>query len=372
MFRRNYKFRIYPTSDQTQRLSNALSLLRDFYNAALQERREAWKLSRINVSFFDQSKQIPDIRKLNPDYLQVQARTLMQTLRQLDKAFKAFFRRVKNGEKAGYPRFKGSAFFNTIIYNRDGFRWIDNKLNLSLLGSFKIKLHRPIKGQIKEVHVRREGAKWYAVISCSNVPIVPLSPANNSIGVDVGVESFATLSDGTQIENWRYYESAAKQMRTAQRRVARRKKGSNRRRKAIALLRSIHQNVFNQRNDFQHKVSTWLIRSYGLIAVEKLNILGMSKGILAKQVHDAAWGSFFHKLTYKAECAGRKLIEVDPKGTSQTCICGATVKKSLKVRWHHCLICGLSEHRDIVSSQVILSRGLRVQQLTYRNTESVC
>lgn len=369
--RKSYKFRIYPNKEQTARLERSLDLLRDFYNAALQERRDAWRMNRVCIGFFDQSKQVPDVRLLNADYLEVQSRTLNQTLRVLERAFQAFFRRVKAGQKAGFPRFKGKNFFNTIIYNREGYRFRGNKLNITFIGNLKIKLSRPIEGQIKEVQLKREGLKWFAVISCADVPARPLEPTGESIGIDVGIESFATLSDGTQIDNWKYYESSAKQIRVASRRVARRKKGSNRRRKAVTILRNIHRKIFNQRHDFQHKLSTDLIRQYDLVAIEKLSILGMSKGILSKQIHDASWSSFFHKLTYKAASAGRKLVEVDPRFTSQTCTCGAIAKKALSVRQHVCDVCGYENHRDIVSAQIILSRGLRLQDLTYPVTESV-
>jgi putative transposase len=367
----SYKYRIFPTKNQADTLEHSLHLLRDLYNAAVQERRDAWRLNRKSVSFFDQSKQIPDIRKLNPDYMAVQARVCLQTLRQVDKAFKAFFRRIKNGEKPGYPRFKGKSFFNSFFYNKVGFRFKDGKLNLSLIGNLKIKLHRPIEGNIKEISIKREGLKWYAIISCEGIPPNPLPTSRDAIGIDVGIEAFATLSDGTQVDNPRFFETAQKQLRVAQRRVARRKKGSNRRRRAVAQLRVLHHKILNKRSDFQHKVSTWLIRHYGLVAVEKLNIKGMSRGILSKQILDASWSSFFFQLKYKAERADRQLIEVDPRNTSQTCTCGAPVKKNLSVRWHHCLVCGLSEHRDIVSSKIILARGLRDQALTYRVTESV-
>ena len=177
------------------------------------------------------------------------------------------------------------------------------------------------------------------------------------IGIDVGIESFATLSDGTRIDNFKYFESTQKKLRVTQRRVARRKKGSNRRRKAVNQLRKIHQKIKNQRADFQHKFSTWLVKEYDLIAIEKLNIGGMSKSILAKQIHDVAWGSFFQKLKYKAENAGKELIEVNPRGTSQTCVCGNGVRKKLSQRWHDCNVCGLSIHRDHNSALVILSRS---------------
>lgn len=372
MFRRSYKYRIYPTKTQLTRLENTLDLLREFYNAALQERRDAWYLNRIAINFYDQSAQVKDVRRVNSDYQQIQARTLTQTLRVLNKAFQAFFRRLKAGEKPGYPRFKGKAFFNSIIYNGEGYRFRGNRLNISLIGDLKIKLSRPIEGQIKEVSLKREGSKWYAIIACNGVPARPLEPTGENIGIDVGIESFATLSDGTHINNCKYYQSTQKKLRLAARRVARRKKGSNRRKKAVATLRNIHQKIFNQRHDFQHKLSTRMIQRYDLIAIEKLNVCGMSRGFLSKQIHDVSWGSFFQKLSYKAESAGRELIEVAPHWTSQDCSgCGDRVKKSLSVRMHHCSNCGLSLHRDHNAALNILSAGLADQELTYRVTESV-
>ena len=370
--RRSYKFRLYPNKEQTAALDRSLWLCRDLYNAAIQERRDAWKLNRITIGYFDQSKQITDIRINDPLYMTVQARVLRQTLRQADKAFQAFFRRVKTGEKPGYPRFKSRDRFNSFFYNGKGFKFAKNKLFLANIGFVQIKQHREIAGNIKEIGIKREGSKWFAVISCAEVPNQPLPETCERIGLDVGIESFATLSNGTQIDNWKYYESSSKKLRTVQRRVARRKKGSQGRRRAVAQLRKVHQKIFNRREDFQHKLSTDLIRNYDLIAVEKLNIKGMSAGFLSKQIHDAAWSSFLYKLAYKAESAGRQLIEVDPRGTSQTCTCGATVKKSLSVRQHICDECGLAKHRDIVSAKVILQRaGLALKDITCGVSQSV-
>jgi putative transposase len=369
---RSYKIRLYPTTDQAIKLSQTLDLCRELYNAALQERRDAWRMNRVRISFFDQSRQVPEIRKSRPDLMCVQARVLDQTLRDLHKAFAAFFRRIKAGEKPGYPRFKSANRFATFHYNREGFT-LGPRLQLANIGKVKYKGLPTITGRIKQVSIKREGKKWFAVLCCADVPATPLPPTNQAVGVDMGIESFASLSDGTQIDNWRYYESSAKQLRVAQRRVSRRKKGSHRRRKAVAHLRAIHQKIFNRRADFQHKLSTDLIKAYDLIAVEKLNIKGLARARLAKQVHDASWSSFLHMLTYKAESAGRQLIEVDARGTSQTCTCGTEVRKDLSVRWHHCPSCGLSEHRDIVSAKVILQRGLgrSLQALTLPVTACV-
>lgn len=347
-------------------MSYSLDLLRELYNAGLQERRDAWRLNRVRVTCFDQINQIPEIRNhLRPDLQSVPANVLRHPLRQLDKAFQSFFRRVKAGEKPGFPRFKGKPFFNSIIYNNTGYRFRGDRLNLSLIGDLKIKLSRPYEGKIKEVIIKREGDKWFAILSCDGVPANPLPMTNQNIGVDVGIESFATLSDGRQIENPRFYEKTQKQLRIAQRRVARRKKGSNRRRKAVAMLRNIHHKIANQRKDFQHKVSAWLIKEYDNIAVEKLNIKGLAKGRLSKQISDAGWGNFISMLSYKAESAGRKLIQVNPAYTSQDCSrCKHREKKSLSVRQHHCSNCGLSLHRDHNAALNILSVGLPDLALT--------
>lgn len=353
-----YKYRIRPTKIQAERLENSLNLLRDLYNGALQERRDAWKLNRIRVSYFDQTKQVPDIRKLNPDYKNVSARLMHQTLRVLDKSFSAFFRRMKAGQKAGHPRFKGKSFFNSIIYNGEGYNLHGGKLRLSFIGDLKIKLSRPIEGTIKEVVAKREGSKWYAIVSCDAIPMRPLPTTGAVVGIDVGIESFATLSDGTQIDNDRHYESSQSQLRVASRRVARRTKGSKRWRKAVNRLRSIHQKTFNRRDDFQHKLSTFLIANYDLIAVEKLNIKGMMRGNLSKQIADAGWHSFTRKLAYKAERAGRLFAQVNPAYTSQDCSdCGDRAKKTLKVRLHSCEKCGLSIHRDWNAALNILARA---------------
>lgn len=361
-----YKFRLSPTKQQTEALNHSLDLLRDIYNGGLQERRDAWKLNRVRVSCFDQIKQVPDIRKLNPDYLDVQARSIHQTLRQLEKSFNGFFSRLKSGQKPGFPRFKNQASFNSVIYNQHGFKLIGSRLRLSKIGDIKLRLSRPVEGTIKEVIAKREGDKWFAIISCDNVPKRPLDPTGEAVGIDIGIESFATLSDGVQIDNWKYYESTAKQLRVAQRRVSRRKTGSHRRQKAVAQLRNIHRKVFNQRHDFQHKISTHLIAHHDLIAVEKLNIKGLAKGRLSKQILDASWSSFFHMLRYKAENADRKLVEVAPQFTSQDCSgCGNRVKKALSERMHICSNCGLSLHRDHNAALNILRLGQSLQDLTW-------
>jgi putative transposase len=216
---------------------------------------------------------------------------LQDTLRRLDKTYKAFFGRVKRGRKAGFPRFKGRNRYDSFTYPQSGFA-LGAKLQLSKIGSIKIKQHRNIAGESKTLTIRREAGCWYACFSVEYEP-TKLPHNRNNIGVDVGLEAFATLSNGTRIENHRYYQAAQAKLRRAQRKVARRaNKKSKRRRKAILLLQKAHQHVANQRKDFQHQLAYWLVQHFGMIAVEDLNIKGLSAGILAKAVHDVGWSSF--------------------------------------------------------------------------------
>jgi len=353
---KTYKFRIYPTKAQTEKLETWLSFCCELYNAALQERRDAWRLNQISVNYFDQQNQLPEIKQIRPELKDVNSSVFQNCLRRLDESFKGFYRRVKRGEKSGFPRFKSYRRFNSFSVPNTRYNFKNGKFNLSRLGLIKIKQHQNIDGKMKTATVKRQCGKWYVSIVVEFEPKL-LPKTGNEIGIDVGLKSFAALSSGTIIDNQREAEKSQKKLRKAHRHVARRKKGSNRRRKALLLLQKVYQTIFNQRNDFQHKISTKIISENDLIAIEKLNIKGLCKGALARQVLDASWSSFFFKLRYKAENAGRTLVEVSPYGTSQTCICGANVPKTLAVRNHKCDSCGLESDRDLVSAQVILKRA---------------
>jgi len=368
IIRKSYKFRIYPTKAQVKTLEMTLELCRELYNAARKERIDAWRLERKSISYFDQSAQLPEIKNIREELKEVYAHVLREPLRNVDKAFQAFFARIKRKEKAGFPRFKTTLRFNSFCYpqaNKTSVRVENNKLNLPKIGKLKIKLSRPILGEVKTCTIKRENDKWFAVFSVETAT-EPLPKTGKEIGIDVGIENFATLSDGTQIENSKFFQSTQKKLKVAQRRVSRRNKFSNGRKKAQKQVSKIHLKIRNQRWDFQHKLSTKLVGEFDLIAIENLNIKGMSKGILSKQIHDVAWSNFFNMLRYKAESADKKLVEVNPYGTSQTCICGETVKKDLSVRLHECNKCGLSEHRDIVSAKVILRLGQAAEMRVIR------
>jgi putative transposase len=353
---KTFRYRIYPSKRQAQTLNDQLSVCCELYNAALQERRDAWKLERKPISRFDQINQLPAIGESRPDVESLNTGILEDAITRVDKALKAFFRRVKAGENPGYPRFKSFRRYGSMTFRQIGKALNGNKLRISKVGHVRIRLHRVIEGTIKTMTIKREAGRWFAAFACEvNLSPLPFNP--NTIGIDVGLSHFATLSDGSTIDNPRYYPAGQSTLRVAQRRVARRGKGSGRRRKAVLVLQRAHAHIQNQRRDFHHKESRKLVNGFGLIAAEALNIKGLAGGMLAKSVNDAGWGRFLNMIAYKAESAGRVFVQVDPRGTSQTCTCGANVRKTLAQRWHLCLSCGLSLARDHVSAQVILSRG---------------
>jgi putative transposase len=370
MIRRTFKYRIYPTKRQIELLEWTLERCCELYNAALQERRDAWRINRISVGFNAQSAQLVEIKRERREYAEVYAQVLQDALHRVDKTFKAFFGRVKRGVKAGFPRFKSRSHYDSFTYPQDGFAFKDGKLRLSKIGKVRIKLHREMEGKVKTCTVKREAGRWYVCFSVEG-EAQPLPVSDESIGIDVGLTTFATLSDGTEIKNPRWYHEAQMKLRRAQHKVARRRKGSLRRHKAVRMLQRIHAHIRNQRADFHHKIARTLVNNYGIIVVEDLNIKGLVKGMLAKSVSDAGWSAFIAQITYKAESARRDLLKVDPRGTSQRCTCGRSVPKKLKDRWHECLACGLSVGRDHASALEILRLGLSRQAPTWPDAASV-
>jgi putative transposase len=350
------KSRLYPTTAQTLALEEQLHEACRLYNAALQERRDAYQRDGLSLTYYDQANQLKAIREDGACAL-VNFSASQDVLRRVDKTFKAFFRRVKTGaEQPGYPRFTSRRRFESYTFPSygDGCRLTDTgRLYLQGVGHLQVKWHRPLEGTIKTVTVKRQAGKWFVCLSVEYVAdALPVIDAG--VGIDVGLTSFARLSTGETIANPRHYRKAQGQLRIAQRRVARRKRGSRNRREAVVLLQKAHAHVQNQRADFHHKTARMVVNTYGVIAVEDLHIKGLASGMLAKSVNDAGWSAFISKLAYKAAEAGRKLVKVNPRGTSQTCLCGAPVPKTLSQRWHQCEACGLSTARDHVSAQLIL------------------
>jgi putative transposase len=372
VIKKNFKYRLYPTNAQIAALDGQLAEACRLYNAAVQERRDAYRISHKSINYYDQANQLKEIRA-NGDLALANFSCCQDVLRRVDKTFNAFFNRVKNGQTPGHPRFRPVSRYDSITFPSygDGCKLLDDgKLRLQGVGAVKVKLHREIEGRIKTATVKREAGKWYAVFSVE-CEAKPLPTSTEATGIDVGLTAFATLADGTEIENPRYFKNAQATLRRAQRKVARRKRGSNNRKKAVRELQRAHAHVRNQREDFAHQLSRTLVVLFGLIVIENLNIKGLAAGVLAKSVNDAGWSSFITKLIYKAEEAGRKLVKVNPRGTSQRCVCGAPNPKTLSQRWHHCDSCGLSVPRDHASALEILRLGLSLLGETWPVAASV-
>lgn len=357
--RKSFKFRLYPSKEQLPLLEQTLETCRRLYNDSLAERIQAWKIDSFSLTYYDQKADLPEKCKEDEFLASVHSQVRQNVVERLDKAFKSFFRRIREGKKPGFPRFRQFGRYDSFCYPQSGFRPMPSgRVKLSGIGEVKADMHRPIQGKIKTCTVKREANKWYVVFSCDGVTPNVLPANGESVGIDVGLQYFAVLSNGETVANPRHYRTAQKKLRVSQRRLSRRKKGSARRRKARTILAKRHLHVRNQRGDFHHKAARSIVNRFGSIAVEDLSVANMVRnGHLSKSIGDAGWSSFLNILACKAEEAGRRFERVDPRGTSQSCVCGASVRKTLDVRTHDCPECGISCERDLMSARVILQRA---------------
>jgi putative transposase len=364
---------LYPTRQQEAAMVTMLETHRHLYNRALAERKTAWEQEQRSVGFYDQSAQLKHDRVINPYLAATNFSSCQATLRRLDKAFQAFFRRIKAGETPGYPRFKGRNRFDTVDFASygDGCKLDGNRVYFQHVGRVRVKLHRPIEGTIKTVSFTREADGWHAIFSCDlgDVEVVP--HPGPLVGIDLGLKAFLVTSDGDSIVPPKFYRKAERALRRAQRRVARRQKGSKRRAKAVQILAKAHLHIANQRHDFHHKTARMLVTQYGTIAHEKLNIKGITRSRLAKSTHDVGWGQFLNILHNKAGCplgqAGCVVIPVPAKHTTQACsACGKLpqIPKTLKDRLHRCAWCGYEADRDLNAALNIKRLGSSRQALT--------
>lgn len=355
-----YKFRMYPNRQQEAQLELTLNSCRHLYNVALADRKNAYEVEGISRSYEDQAAMLVAEKK-DGNFKAVFSQVLQDVLRRLDKSFKAFFRRVKNGEKPGYPRFKGVGWYKSFTYPQVGFKLDCSKLTLSKIGSIRIFKHREVEGKIKTCTIKRDLlGHWYATL-VSEIEDVPTVEPKTVIGVDVGLKSLVALSNGETIEYPRYYVKAEKKLALAQRNLSRKKKGSANRRKAKAKVAKISNDVQNHRDEFLHQVSRKIVDSADLIVFENLNISGMLKNHhLAKHIQDHSWGKLIQFTQSKAAKAGKVIELVDARYTSQKCSqCGIIVPKTLADRTHFCPNCGLEMDRDINASLNIRTLGLR-------------
>lgn len=364
MARKTYKYRLYPSKAQRTKMENVLDACRWVYNKTLEVRKEAWEGGEESLSLYETINMLPEWKAEHPWLKQAHSQVLQEVCTRVDLAFQNFFRRCENGEKPGYPRYKGEGWYKSYTYPQSGYDLHSDgeKLYLSKVGNVEIVLHRPIEGEVKRLVVKRDAlGNWYA---CFVVEFEPerLPPAPDVVGIDLGCEYFATLSTGEQIENPRFFRQDEQELAKAQRKLSECEKGTPEYDRRKRVVRHIHNRIKNKRHDFVHKLSRKLVDRYQIIVFEDLDIKDMQDGnwrSLNKSISDAAWGELVRLTQVKAEWAGRTVVTVDPHNTSQMCSsCGEIVKKPLSERVHKCPHCGLEMDRDRNAARNILARGM--------------
>lgn len=357
---RTYTLRLRLNLAQTAAFEEILRDSCETFNAGLQERKEAWKLERKSISLYEQFTELTELRK-DPQFAKIAVDIQREPLRRLDRAFKAFFRRCKSGDKPGFPRFRSWRRYDSFLFNLP--RILDNKIKVPNLGWFKFKASQPVSGMPRTATVKRCGKQWRVRLVCDIGAAPEKCAVGNAVGIDVGLTNFVTLSDGRSVDNPRWTRRHEARIAVANRRLALKQKRSKNRIAAREMLRRAHQRAADARKNFCHHVSKWLVSNYDLIAFEKLNIKGMVQSRMAKSILDAAWAQLLYQVSYKAEKAGRYAIAVNPRGTSIRCsLCGTDVRKTLADRQHNC-VCGASLDRDHNAALNVLSLGKRLAGL---------
>ena len=383
-------FRLRPTARQHVALAACVDAHRELYNAALQERRDGWShASKTRIRYGDQSAQLTQMRAVRPDQAVWSFSSQQATLRRLNTAFAGFFRRVKTaqaGVRPGYPRFQGKARFDSVQWPKDGdgARWLPERRRVYLqgIGQVKADLHREVTGRVKTIQIKRKGRRWILVLSCDDVPTNPLPVTGGQVGIDVGIVSFATTSDGERIDNPRWARAAAARLGAAQQGLQRARRGGQNRAAKRETVAARHRKIANQRKDFHHKQARGLVARYDVIVVEDLKIANMlrrakpvadpanpgrylpngarAKSGLNRSISDAGWGQFVSILRAKAEEAGRAWIEVDPRHTSDGCErCGHVARANRVTQAEFaCQRCAHRAPADEHAARNILRAGL--------------
>lgn len=365
---RSYELRLSPTEVQKSELNSLLRISCDLYNAAIQERTEAWQKQKKNIRLYDQNKELTELRQNDPEYAEISLKIMRAPLYRVNRAFQGFFGRAQRGENPGYLRYKSHERYSSISWDsavRHG-----NKLTVPKLGKIKFKASQEMKGNPKfTTIIKKSEKKWIARIVCDIGPAPEKVAVSNAIGIDLGLTSLVTLSDGTSIENPRWTKKHEDRIADAGRKLSRKKRGSKNRLRARQALARAHERARDARDNYLHHVSKQLVSQYDLIAYEKLNVAGMVKyGYLGKYINDAAWAKLIWQISYKAEEAGRYAIAVNPKNTSQLCSrCGEKVPKDLSVRQHDCPHCGLSLNRDHNAAINVLRLGKSLADASPQN-----
>ena len=354
-----FKYALRPRKRQYETLEAVSEQQRQIYNACLESRVDFYRKTGKTLSYFDQAKQMTELRK-EQEFSALPVKLHRATLQRIDRAFKGFFSRIKRGKKAGFPRFKSRNRWSGFGFSEfSGITLKDDKLSFKgMNGKLHVHMHRPMpQSKILSCQFVKDVKGWHVCFQV-RVPIAPLEPTGRSIGIDVGLKDFVVASSGEKISNPRHFRKHERELRRRQRHMARCKKGSNGRKKAREAVARVHLKIKNARSTFLHQASARLVRENDLIAIEDLNVKGLSSGMLAKSVNDAGLAQFSEYLAYKAVKAGRELVKVDPRYTTQACSgCGVIVPKKLSDRWHLCPECGSSLDRDHNAALNILGRS---------------
>jgi putative transposase len=348
--RKMFRYRLYPTKKQEKKLNETLSECRWLYNHLLEQRKNAYEQEGQSLSLYGQQATFPRLKQERPSLDTVHSQVLQNVAVRIDLAFKAFFRRCKAGEKPGFPRFRGHDRYDSFTFPQSGFKLDEQgKLYCSGIGHIKMVLHRKLAGKIKTLTIHKSSTgKWYASFSCECEPL-RLPECLEQVGIDVGLKTFATLSDGQEIATPRFFRKEEKALAKVQRKHSKQALGTPERRKHRKVVARVHERIAWRRDNFTHQESHKIVTSYGIICVEDLQVNRMTHNhCLAKSIADASWSQFFAQLDSKAEEAGRTFVKVNPAYTSQTCsTCGHRQKMPLSERIFACPCCHAHINRDL-------------------------
>ena len=361
---KTFKFKLYPSKSQKTKLNQHLEICRVVYNKTLEVRKLTYENEGKSLSLYDTNKMLKDWKQEITGLDSVYAQVLQQVQERVHLGMVSFFTRCKLGDKPGYPRFKSKDRYDSFTYKQNGFNLEENKLQLSKIGKIKIKKHREIQGKIKRLTIQKTSTnEWFANFICETEPNIQLK-LENEIGIDLGLKTFAVLSDETTIENPRFYQKEIEELAKVQQKFSKDKNNKNK-----LVVFKVHKRIKNKRDNFLHQESHKLITNYQIIVMEDLDVKNMRQNnykSINRGIQDTGWRIFINMMSYKAEEAGRNFILVNAKNTTQMCSnCESIVFKELGERIHSCPHCGLIMDRDLNAAKNILRLGIQSLKLLH-------